>query len=344
MRSLEEIGFYTLSDSRARNVSIDTPLWRCELILTDKCNFNCSYCQGISEKYSKQMSIEEAKKIIDLWAEGNLKNIRFSGGEPTIWKPLPELVAYSKENEIDRIAISTNGSASLDYYYELIKLGVNDFSISLDACCASTGDKMSGVKGSYQKIIDNIKELSKIVYVTVGIVLTKENMNELSKTIELASDELSVSDIRIITAAQWNAKFKNLNVRTDILSKHPILKYRVTNFKNGKHIRGIKESDNNRCPLVLDDMAIAGEYHFPCIIYLRRHGSPIGKITNLKQIRKERFKWFKNHNTFKDPICNYTCLDVCVDYNNKVRELKLQERKDMNVLQANELSNLLRTG
>ena len=39
---LENIGFYTLSDERAANTSDTSPMQRCEIILTDRCNFKCS--------------------------------------------------------------------------------------------------------------------------------------------------------------------------------------------------------------------------------------------------------------------------------------------------------------
>jgi hypothetical protein len=42
---LEDIGFYTLSDNRALNVSAWSPMIRCELVLTDRCNFRCPYCR-----------------------------------------------------------------------------------------------------------------------------------------------------------------------------------------------------------------------------------------------------------------------------------------------------------
>ena len=41
---LEDIGFYTLTDERAANTCKDSRLSRCELILTDVCNFKCPYC------------------------------------------------------------------------------------------------------------------------------------------------------------------------------------------------------------------------------------------------------------------------------------------------------------
>lgn len=47
---LEDIGFYTLFDERAKNVSWNSDLQRCELILTDKCNFKCVYCRGIKKE------------------------------------------------------------------------------------------------------------------------------------------------------------------------------------------------------------------------------------------------------------------------------------------------------
>jgi len=317
---LEEIGFYTLEDSRAKNVNSTSPLWRCELILTDKCNFKCPYCRGVKPEYRGDITLSQAVAIVDLWTKQGLKNIRFSGGEPTIWKSLNYLVNYTRWAGVQRIAISTNGSATLEKYKELYELGVNDFSISLDACCSSTANKMAGGNCSYESILRNIEELSKFTYVTVGIVLTKENISEVEDTIKVASD-LGVADIRLISAAQWNSEeIKQLSVRDNILEKHPILKYRINNFKKGRNVRGIKESDSHKCPLVLDDMAVLKGYHFPCIIYLREGGKPIGKMTG--GFRQERVNWFAEHNTHQDPICSKNCLDVCIDYNNRVDRLK----------------------
>jgi uncharacterized radical SAM superfamily Fe-S cluster-containing enzyme len=113
--SLESIGFYTLEDNRAKSLSINSPLWRCELILTDACNFKCLYCRGLKRKFKGTIPIDRAKVIVDLWAKDGLKNIRFSGGEPTLYKKLPELIKHTKKSGIARIAISTNGSADYEY-------------------------------------------------------------------------------------------------------------------------------------------------------------------------------------------------------------------------------------
>jgi len=324
---LEKIGFYTLTDERVKNTSATSQMKRCEMIITEYCNFSCPYCRGLKpeiygDRKLKQLSLEEIKQNIDYWCEGQpLENIRFSGGEPTLHKDIVEIVKYSKEKGIKRIAISTNGSNDTVLYTKLIDAGANDFSISLDACCAIDGDKMSGgVKGSWEKVIKNIEFISYYTYVTVGVVLIPENIDTTIDTIKLAYS-LGVSDIRIISAAQWNEPIPRLyEVPEEIKEKYPILRYRINHFAEGINVRGIKDTDSHQCALVLDDSVIAGDYHYPCVINMREGGEAIGKVG--PNMRQERFEWFKTHNSFEDSICRKNCLDVCIDYNNKYRYYK----------------------
>lgn len=317
MKDIKEIGFYTLSDARIAQTSVNSPLWRCELILTDTCNFKCPYCRGLKSDIAGVRTFEEAKAIVDFWCAQGLKNIRFSGGEPTTWRGLMELVKYTKSQpSIEHIAISTNGSSSLDFYKMLIDAGVNDFSISLDACCASFGDKMAGgVKGAWERVVTNIAEISKLTYVTVGIVVTEESLPQLVEVVTYA-DSLGVSDIRIISAAQFDKILDEAkNIPQSIVDKYPILRYRIENIKSGRNVRGIQENDFHKCGLVLDDMAVAGNQHFPCIIYMREGGKAVGLVG--PNMRQEREEWYKTHDCQSDPICVKQCLDVCVDFNNK---------------------------
>lgn len=324
---LQNIGFYTLSDERAGNVSDTSQMKRCEMIITEYCNFKCPYCRGLKDsiygdRKFKQLSLDEIKTNIDYWCEGEpLENIRFSGGEPTLHKDIVEIIAYAKSKGIKRIAISTNGSNTMELYRKLVDAGANDFSISLDACCAEDGDKMSGgVKGSWDIVIKNIEEISKLSYVTVGVVLTPDNIDKTIDTIRFAHD-LGVSDIRIISAAQYNKPIPRLHeVEQEILDAHPILKYRIKHFAEGRNVRGMVETDSKKCAILLDDSVIAGDFHFPCIIAMREGANPIGKVG--PNMRKERAEYFKKFNPFEDKICRENCLDVCIDFSNKYRELQ----------------------
>jgi len=319
-KNLESIGFYTLNDERAANANEFSQLQRCEMILTERCNFNCPYCRGLREDVAGELKFTQAMDTLKLWVKDGLKNVRFSGGEPTLYPRLIDLVKFCKENGVERIAISTNGASSLALYKRLIDAGVNDFSISLDACCSAVGDTMAGIKGAWKKVIKNITELSKLTYVTVGMVFTEQNVEDCVNSV-LFADSLGVSDIRVIPSAQYNQALAKLAaLPEEVLSKYPILKYRISCLEEDRHVRGIGKCDTNKCPLVLDDMAVAGNKHFPCIIYMREMGNPIGKVG--PNMREERKQWFLNHDTKSDPICSRNCLDVCVHYNNTAMDFK----------------------
>jgi len=317
---LEEIGFYTLSDERILNVSSTSPIQRAEILITGRCNFKCPYCRGTNMKDATVFDVGENIRQL---SKNGLINIRFSGGEPTLHLYLLTLVDYAREKGCKHIAISTNGYADIEYYKKLIEHGVNDFSISLDACCASTGDMMAGnINGAWKKVIDNIREISKLTYVTVGVVITHDNIKELPEIVKFSHD-LGVSDIRIISAAQLSNEHLlegTLDIHKKIIESHPILHYRRRNLIFQRNVRGITENDSHKCPLVLDDVAIMNNEHYPCIIYMREKGNPIGKVSS--EMRTERLKWYIDHDTHKDKICKNNCLDVCIDHNNKYRELR----------------------
>jgi hypothetical protein len=83
-------------------------------------------------------------------------------------------------------------------------------------------------------------------------------------------------------------------------------------------VGGLNITDAKKCHLVKDDMAILKTKHFPCIIYMREQGEPIGDVKGktLIQIRQERKEWFETTNIYQESICRKNCLDVCRDHNN----------------------------
>lgn len=312
---LEEIGFYTLFDKRAKTSSINSPLMRGELILTDRCNLKCPYCRGLKKELQGDISLPLAQYIISIWQEHKIQNIRFSGGEPTLYPHLLSLVKGCKNIGVKRIAISTNGTADLSFYDKLIDAGVNDFSISLDAGCCSIGQIMcGGIKNAWERAGNAIAYLSKKTYVTIGVVFNEQNYGHAKETIEYC-DSLKPSDIRIILSTQYgNALPDLLKLPLNIINKYPILKYRIKRFKNNKPIRGLSRKDASKCGLVLDDVAVAGGYAFPCIIYMREGGHPISIMD--ENFRIKRYEWYKKHDSKQDNICKNNCLDVCIEYNN----------------------------
>ena len=72
---LEDIGFYTLSNERARKTSVISPIMRAELILTDRCNFRCPYCRGLRKDLCGDMSFPLAQEHLSLLFSRNCLDV-----------------------------------------------------------------------------------------------------------------------------------------------------------------------------------------------------------------------------------------------------------------------------
>ena len=319
---LEDIGFLEVIENRARSISPGKVSY-CEWIITSKCNFKCPYCNSLPEnKVPANISLDKAKEIIDILAGMSCKYVHITGGEPTTLSNLPEIISYLKSKGI-RSGLSSNGSRTLNYYQNLISCGTELFSLSLDIHKKELNKKFTLVSNNvFDTVVRNIRELSKEVYVNVGIVLNDDNIEYANDVIEFVS-ELGVHDIRIMTATKYN-QINKLDIRQELLDKHKILKYRVNNFNEGKNIRGSHLGRSRKCHLVRDDITIAGEDYYPCAVYAREGGEPIGKFGPDNE--QGRMKWFMEHNSYEDEICKKFCMDFKCRFNEKVEYWKITHR------------------
>ena len=121
-KKLEDIGFYTLSDKRAKEVSWTSDLQRCELILTNRCNFKCLYCRGIKKELQGDLTLEQAKEIIDIYGDvyniiDNRKNKTNEQLNEEILKVLIDKKVVTKESAkklVDRNKIHINDKSIVE--------------------------------------------------------------------------------------------------------------------------------------------------------------------------------------------------------------------------------------
>jgi MoaA/NifB/PqqE/SkfB family radical SAM enzyme len=241
--------------------------------------------------------------------------VHLTGGEPTVRGDLGDIVRVVREHGM-RVGISTNGSRTYDYYSGLIDLGVELFSISLDVHTEDLNRVFTRVGGVFERVVSNIRQLAPRVYVNVGVVFNDDNIQYHNEICRFISG-LGVADIRIMTSTKYN-KVMKLGVDSDLLVKHPILKYRVDNFNAGRNMRGSGLSTTCKCYLVRDDVTIYGQDFYSCAVYLREGGHPIGKFGDGNvELREE---WFRRHNSHEDPICRNYCMDFKCMFNDRVEQ------------------------
>ena len=317
---LDDIGFHTLTDGRAKNTSVSSPLWRLCFLVTGRCNFSCPYCNGL--RCNDDMDFGFFKGVLDDAAQNHaLKNVRFSGGEPTLHPRLVDMIKEARKcGTVDRIAISTNGFADFSLYDSLVAAGANDFSISCDSCDPDVVAELAGgVKNAWERVSGNLVALSKISNVMAGITVSEKNLHDVRDVVERL-DAMGVADMKLSTSTHFNGAIPGLeSISSEILDRHPVLKYRVRNFLAGRNVRGLREGDCGKCMLVQDEIIVMGDKHYPCIVHAREQAAnAIGDVKSVAEMRKERLAWAIGRDSHLDPVCKKFCMDIFLDCNNRI--------------------------
>jgi cyclic pyranopterin phosphate synthase len=107
------------------------------LSITDVCNFRCTYClpDGYSCDNDRDfLSFEEIKRVANAFAQMGTEKIRITGGEPSLRKDLPEIIAACKQTPgIKKVAITTNGYKLPEHLQSWLDAGIDAINISIDS-------------------------------------------------------------------------------------------------------------------------------------------------------------------------------------------------------------------
>lgn len=106
--------------------------------VTDRCNYRCTYClpeDGVSHATRADvLSFEEIARLVACFTRVGVRRIRLTGGEPTVRRNLPDLVAMLRRNrDIEELALSTNGHLLTDLAGPLRRAGVDRLNVSIDS-------------------------------------------------------------------------------------------------------------------------------------------------------------------------------------------------------------------
>ena len=83
------------------------------LSITDRCNFRCVYCMEPGDRFLPKMELldlDEYLRLVDVLIELGIRTLRLTGGEPTLYPQLDELIEGIGHRDLDDVAMTTNGS------------------------------------------------------------------------------------------------------------------------------------------------------------------------------------------------------------------------------------------
>lgn len=291
--------------------------------VTRACNLRCLHCLNNSgTKLENQLSYEELKNLILKYSENGIQEIRFTGGEPLVYKNIYDLIKLATDNGI-YTSIGTNGTLiTKDIANKLKKAGLKYAIVSIDGTIEKH-DEIRG-KGNYEKSINGIENLEEVgIKTRVNSVIMKTNMEDIIKLAKQFNKERRYLMIRrFIESGRGENLVDNVLSKSDYEFVKNSLKEELLNdnYINGHYLRVKTEkiSDRIKLPFDISDGCKAGKraiiitpegnVHF--CGFLAAQGFP--PIDNVRQISNWKETWKKMNQT----SCLKLLKEKLNDYNN----------------------------
>lgn len=194
------------------------------LEVTQSCPFRCIHCyEGSSHIECKNpLKYDEWINIIDDLSSMNVKEIRFIGGEPTVYKSLYRLIDYAGEKKIEKISVFSNLYFVNDNLLNSIVKNNVEVHFSIYAADEKKHDSITQVVGSFEKLMSNLKLFTgKNIKLVAHVVIIKENQDEVDNIYKLLA-KLGINNIK------YDEFRKVYGVCDD---RHVVTKSRIANKK-----------------------------------------------------------------------------------------------------------------
>lgn len=164
--------------------------YRMDLAITYRCQNDCAHCYNARPRRQAELSTQQWKQILDLLWQIGIPHIVFTGGEPTLRKDLPELIAHAQQNG-QITGMNTNGRRLKDsgFVEELVAAGLDHVQITLESHDAGIHDHMVGRPGAWEDTVAGVRNaLSQRLFVMTNTTMLQENVPSLPATLDFLAE------------------------------------------------------------------------------------------------------------------------------------------------------------
>jgi len=135
--------------------------------VTDYCNLDCFFCSNegmsLSYKNKKHIDIEKLKYLIEILAKNGLENITITGGEPSIYPHIENLLFFLKQFKFKNVFLHTNGVNLNRKLLNILSTVCNKIGVSLYSTEYHIWHTLTrGDKNQFERLIYNLKMLSEL--------------------------------------------------------------------------------------------------------------------------------------------------------------------------------------
>lgn len=184
--------------------------------VTRFCNARCPFCLAPMVKEA-EMTLEEIKKILDIFKSTGLKNVKLCGGEPYTRQDMDSIIKYCRDINLEP-SVSTNAIILNDKNIDIIATNKAKVKISLHGL-EEHHNKFTNFD-KYKDISKNIKKLiDKNVFVGLYTIVNSLNIHSIDKFIKEYAG-IGIKKISFITLVERGRQHSNTSEITGISKEH----------------------------------------------------------------------------------------------------------------------------
>lgn len=331
----------------------DVPLHRLTLFATYQCQLRCPYCRtppwtadDLRRFPQKRHSYDIAafRALIDSLDGTPVRHLHATGGEATLVPDLPAMIRHARDAGVPHVSVTSNGTLPWSRIEPLIDSGLTEIRISIDAHEPALGGHFTGRPYAWGASVSNLARLARLrdsqpsFFLIANTVITATNRHSLAAIVRFLMG-LGVDDVKLIASVDDTPTLGRFPEAPALLDEvHELLEVQAVDAfpllrrKLGtvfsRDAVGLAEvesgrGDDWRCYIPLTEITADRVYYYPCSVYLREGGEPLGRIDeSMPQRRARSAQFVREGRCLSDPICVRFCLRCTGQFNVAANEAR----------------------
>jgi len=167
----------------------DRPLQALRLIVTQRCNYTCTFCHREGDLYNGRSELKPKHYEVLARSARNigLMEYKLTGGEPLLREDITSIIRILR-NYSAKVSLTTNGSLLKQKAEELVGSGLHHINISLHSLRENRFKEITG--GKLSSVLEGIETaLDYGIKTKINTVILKENLDEIENIIDYASSK-----------------------------------------------------------------------------------------------------------------------------------------------------------
>jgi radical SAM protein with 4Fe4S-binding SPASM domain len=158
--------------------------YRLDLALTYRCQNRCLHCYN-EPRQMNELSLDQWKEVISTSWRLGIPHIVFTGGEPTLFAGLDQLVARSEGfGQVTGLVTNGRNLRTPGYLASLVAKGLDHVQITVLSHHESLHDELVGEKGAWKETIDGlVVALKEDLYVSTNTTILRSNLVDMEETL-----------------------------------------------------------------------------------------------------------------------------------------------------------------